>query len=108
MNTESGRIFAVVECMILWDYLATTGMKDKQEAIINLYRKKQLHKNHYFSSCPFCDFFEDCNSCLWPKYYKGQVRFQCCAHSSPFSKWKINRNKETAKGVLDMLKSISF
>lgn len=113
MTQEETQILAMVECLLVWDWLSkrdfqkTHNTKPYKKIAINaLYKDRVIHKNHYTEACPFCDAFNfDCDSCLWknPHYIIG-----CCASDSPWTFWKQNPSAKNAKKVLDLLLSIEF
>ena len=115
MNLIEKKIFAVAEAWVLWDYIAETGITDKQEAINRLYRESKLHKSVYECRCPLCDelrgrdadpFRENrCRDCPWPR--KGMPDY--CLHiASPYREWEGTRSKESATKVFNLLETMDI
>ena len=81
---DATKILAMTECLILWDYLAETGLKDKKIAIRQLHREFKLSRSEYYSGCPFCEYLRDrggedmgCKDCLWPGEWPGNYYVKC-------------------------------
>lgn len=116
MTQEETKILAMVECLLVWDWLSERNFKPaaswvplegyKWQAISALYAEEKLHKGRYYNACPFCDAFNmACARCLWRT---TGLHMHCFSEGSPFVKWEINPTAQNAKKVLDFLLSIEF
>ena len=108
LTLEERKILAMVECMLLWDLLASGKFLFKQDAIDYLFENESINEDIYDAACPFCEYLYDnkrhCYSCLWP----GMGASRCTDPDSPFYIWNINKTTKNAQAVFDMLKLIEF
>jgi len=106
MTKEERKIFAVVESMIVWDYMARTGEELKAIAIPILYNKGLLYKKKYKMSCTLCEYyfkwvnkkkgFYSCDNCIWPNSNNKKRSF-CSDKKGLFIKWGRSKTKKEAK-----------
>jgi len=104
---------AVEECLVLWKYLAQSGISSKQTAIIKLYKQGKLHTDYYLADCPLCDSF-DCDKCPWQTVPNADGVYTVCMKSgSHYLLWlhykylssRVDRQK-AASAVYKFLKQI--
>lgn len=96
------------EAIILWERITETG-ESKIGAIIYLHDIGKLANSYYTCACPLCHAYihsDACIKCPWPKYNGSAKSLRCCTSESPYNKWLIQDDKESAQEVLNLLKSL--
>lgn len=112
MKQSELEILAMVECMLLWDRLSQTGIKNKYDTIRDLYKEGKLSSIDYKCDCPFCDYLDSCDKCLWPIKSNGAGDLRCIVDSL-YIQWDdfsltIKERKKAARKVFNMLLKIKM
>lgn len=49
-------VVALRDSIVLWEFLAKTGRKDKIRAIIDLHKIGEMKDSFFFMACPLCEY----------------------------------------------------
>ena len=96
MKQSELEILAMVECMLLWNRLSETGIRNKHDTIRDLYKEGKLSSINYRSNCPFCEYLDRCDKCLWPVKSNDTCVLRCVIDSL-YIQWDDSLTKKERK-----------
>jgi len=118
-------VVALKDSIILWEFLAKTGRKDKIRAIIDLHKMGEMKDSFFFLACPLCEYSSAvlrrsgvmcrsrCTFCpvKWVDISTG-YRTHCESRDSSYIKWygsptKAGRKKYAREVVVLLHESLS-